>query len=183
MVTIAIFRHHAIIAEQIPFRVGREEGHPRCAGILNARIEPIRRLSHACRADHKGMDITGINQCDGVVSSLTADHNALFGRAIHSPAPFFRFKRNMEIHFPNLPFRCPTSRSVLSVSDCSGFDVEAVQVRQKRDAAENQSGNCPNQNNDHNTGHPTVTSLSIVACSVRHACKSSLKSLCSGDRR
>ena len=126
MIAIAIFRHHAIIAEQIPFRVSREEGHPRCTGVFDAGVEPVCRFSHTRRADHEGMDIARIDQRNGVPLSLTAAHNPLFGREILSYPPLFRLKRDMEIHLPNLPFRCPTSRPVLSVSDRFGLNVEAV---------------------------------------------------------
>ena len=72
------------------------------------------------------MDITGIDQRNSVFLSPAPNDRALYGRQILGFTPFLRLVWQKGKSVFDLLFRCPASRTMLTLTDC--FRLDAVQA-------------------------------------------------------
>lgn len=150
-----------VVAHDIALSIGREEGHTRSTGVLDARVQPKGGLSDACRTDHEDMDISRVYKGGGaVLAALAPDHNALrqsflgrqhfktvlfadklrngwFLTVFCLPAPLLWSERNVAVGLSDLCFICPPRRTVLTVAHGFALDiVEVIDMGNQRDAAQ-----------------------------------------------
>ena len=139
MVAVAL-RHRAIIPHQVALRIGRQEAHPSRAGIFKTGIQPVGRLAHARRADHKHMDVPGVHQSGRLFTfAHTADYDALrqFRRRsrLSQRPPSLRRKGYSAVSASDLRLGRPSGCSMLAVTYGFGFNaVQAVILCQQGNA-------------------------------------------------
>ena len=130
IVTVIFLGDISIISCHISLCIRIQKRHSGGKRKFNIRIQEIRRLADTCRANHHGMDIAGIDQRGGIFLAAAADNCTLNCGKMFAPSPFLRLVWQKEIRLFDLPLRCPTSRSVLTISDLPCFNtVQAVIIQ------------------------------------------------------
>ena len=128
-VAVIVLCDLTIMTVQVTLGVGSDEGHSRCASIFQVRIQKIGRLADASCTDHKRMDITSVYHSSGATfGCFTSDDDALIfrRRAFVAFAPSLWPEWDVFVSVLDFLFPRPARCTVLSVTNCLGFDIVQV---------------------------------------------------------